>query len=87
MPDARTHVVTVDVRDDIREGRSPLPRIMDVVLRLREGESILVIAPFEPRPLISLLTEQGFTAQVTEVAEHFEIMFTANTSQSGDDLL
>ena len=59
-------IVTIDVREDIAAGREPLSRISDAVSLLREGESLKVIAPFEPRPLINLLAMQGFTAKATQ---------------------
>lgn len=69
-------VVTIDVREDLKSGREPRARIMDAVSRLREGESLRVIAPFEPRPLINLLTMQGFTATPTQAGSgEWEVLF------------
>lgn len=81
--------VTLDVREDLREGREPFARIMAAVSRLREGERLRVIAPFEPRPLIGVLAAQGFVASVTQAADgSFETIFTsAAPLDSGEDLL
>jgi uncharacterized protein (DUF2249 family) len=81
--------VTLDVREDLRAGREPFPRIMAAVSRLREGEQLRVIAPFEPRPLIGVLAAQGFVASVTQVADgSFEAIFTSTAPlDSGEDLL
>lgn len=78
-------VITLDVRDDIRAGREPFARIMDAVGRLRDGEQLRILAPFEPRPLISLLCRQGFASVMKAVEDGYEVIFTAE--KSGDDSL
>lgn len=87
MPDVPANTVTIDVREDIREGREPLRRIMEVVSSLRDGESLRLLAPFEPRPLISMLATQGFTAEVHGIADGFEVIFTPDSDPNGDELL
>jgi len=52
--------VTVDVRDDIRNGREPFSKIMNAAAVLRTNEQLLLIAPFEPVPLFHFLAKQGF---------------------------
>ena len=52
--------VTVDVRDDIRGGHEPFSRIMHVAGALQADEQLLLIAPFEPLPLIRVLEKKGF---------------------------
>lgn len=77
-------VITIDVRDDIRAGREPFPRIMEAVGRLRDGEQLRVLAPFEPRPLIGVLAMQGFAAKVTELSDGaFEVVFAAAAPLDG----
>lgn len=83
-------IITLDVRDDLRAGREPFPRIMEAVGRLRDGEQLRVIAPFEPRPLIGVLAAQGFVATVTQMEDGgFEVLFTpaAPSDRDGDSLL
>jgi uncharacterized protein (DUF2249 family) len=58
-------VVTLDVREDIRGGRDPFSRIMQAVAQLRRDQKLRIVAPFEPRPLMSLLGQRGFTCQST----------------------
>ena len=48
-------IITLDVRETIRAGQEPFPRIMEAVGRLRDGEQLRILAPFEPRPLIGVL--------------------------------
>jgi uncharacterized protein (DUF2249 family) len=52
--------IRLDVRDDIRSGREPFSKIMAAANSLRPGQKLLVVAPFEPVPLIQLLGNQGF---------------------------
>ncbi len=83
-------IITLDVRDDIRAGREPLPHIMEAIGRLREGEQLRILAPFEPRPLIGVLAAQGFLATVTESdGGGFAVLFTpaAPAEPDGDSLL
>jgi uncharacterized protein (DUF2249 family) len=55
-----TKTVTVDVREDIRNGREPFSKIMNAALALRSNEQLLLIAPFEPVPLFRVMEKQGF---------------------------
>jgi uncharacterized protein (DUF2249 family) len=65
-PDAR--VVEVDVRDDLREGREPLARIMGAVSALAGGEVLRVRAIFHPVPLLTVLGNRGFASESHEHA-------------------
>ena len=47
--------VTLDVREDIRNGREPFAKIMQTVAGLKDNEQLLLIAPFEPAPLYAVL--------------------------------
>ena len=79
-------IVTVDVREELRTGREPFPRIMEAVGRLRDGEQLRILAPFEPRPLIGVLGAQGFTAKITPLdGGDFEIIFAAPASAESDE--
>ena len=62
---AGARVVDVDVRDDLRQGREPLARIMAAVSALREDEVLRVRAIFEPVPLFTLLAQRGFAHEST----------------------
>ena len=79
-------IITLDVREEIRGGREPFPRIMEAVGRLRDGEQLRILAPFEPRPLIGVLAAQGFTARITPLdAGDFEIIFSALAPAESDE--
>ena len=54
-------VVRLDVRKDIQKGQEPFSKIMRTVSNLHPGERLLLMAPFEPLPLISVMARQGFS--------------------------
>lgn len=60
--------VLLDVREDISSGKDPFRKIMQAVSTLSKGNVLLIINTFEPLPLISILQEKGFTADVVEIA-------------------
>ena len=79
-------IITLDVRETIRAGQEPFPRIMEAVGRLRDGEQLRILAPFEPRPLIGVLAAQGFTAKITPIDDgDFEIIFSVPTPAESDE--
>ena len=70
-------VFTLDVRDDIRRGREPFGRIMQAVSALEPDQDLLLIAPFEPKPLYSVLAQQGFTHEAKPAqGGDWEVRFT-----------
>ena len=77
----RTHpadapVVEVDVRDDLREGREPLTRIMAAASALRESEVLHLRAIFHPVPLLTVLGKRGFASESQEHApEDWSVWF------------
>ncbi|MBI4425457.1 MAG: DUF2249 domain-containing protein [Elusimicrobia bacterium] len=50
----------VDVRDELKRGLEPFPKIMAAVARLEPGEVLKLRAIFEPQPLYKVLGSQGF---------------------------
>ena len=73
--------VTLDVREDVRRGREPFGRIMQAVAGLKQNEDLLLIAPFEPRPLFGVLAQQGFAFQARQTdAGDWEVRFTRDAA-------
>ena len=69
--------VTVDVREDIREGREPFSKIMKAAATLGPDEQLLLIAPFEPVPLFHVMEKQGFACTPHAVPSgDWEVLFT-----------
>ena len=70
-------IVTLDVREDIRRGREPFSKIMQAVGGLKADEDLLLVAPFEPAPLFSVLGQQGFFHRATPKGEgEWEVLFS-----------
>jgi uncharacterized protein (DUF2249 family) len=71
------HIVTLDVREDLRNGREPFSKIMNAVGQLQAEEKLLLVAPFEPAPLFSVLGKQGFEHQSKRLQSgDWEVLFT-----------
>lgn len=75
-------IVTLDVREDLRQGREPFTRIMETVALLH-GESLRLIAPFEPVPLYRVMRELGFAHETNEpVRGEWHVLFQRQTQES-----
>jgi uncharacterized protein (DUF2249 family) len=72
----KAKTITLDVREDIRQGREPFSKIMSATATLRSNEELLLLAPFEPAPLYSVLAKQGFTHRAERKASgDWEVRF------------
>src|SRR5690348_5113679 len=75
--------LTVDVCEDIRNGREPFSKIMSAVATLPDGQDLLLIAPFERLPLLGVLAKKGFRHNSREVTQgRWEVVFS-RTANSG----
>ena len=73
----KPRTVTLDVREDIRNGREPFGKIMQTVAALKDDEQLLLIAPFEPAPLFAVLGQRGFSHESRPTpAGDYEVLFT-----------
>ena len=61
--------VTLDVREDIRQGREPFERIMAAAGTLQPGDTLLLINSFEPLPLYRVMAQNGFTHWAEQTAD------------------
>ena len=76
-------VVTLDVREDLRNGREPFSKVMGAVAKLQADEKLRMIAPFEPTPLYSVLGNQGFGHESKQIPSgDWEILFTRRSGES-----
>lgn len=75
--------VTLDVREDIRNGGEPFSKIMSAVAQLSPDENLLLLAPFEPKPLFGVLAQQGFKHSAREIGNgDWEVLFTRSGETS-----
>lgn len=69
--------VTLDVREEIRQGREPFSQIMRAVAGLQPGETLRLLAPFKPEPLFDVMTRRGFTHVETALSSgDWEVVFS-----------
>ncbi len=60
---------TFDVRPLLARGGEPFPAIRARVDALAAGESLTVVAPFLPAPLVELLRSEGFASTMERRAD------------------
>jgi len=60
---------TLDIRTIIAKGEEPFEAIRTQVDALSSGDTLEVIAPFMPAPLIEMLKSEGFSVQMEHRAD------------------
>lgn len=74
----------LDVRDDLRAGKEPFPRIMEAVGAVAPGGVFVLRAIFEPKPLYALLGNKGFEAWTERLAaDDWRVYFRLKTRSGG----
>lgn len=69
--------VTLDVREELRNGGEPLPRIMAAVRELKADQPLRLLATFEPLPLYAVLAKKGYGHDATHHGDgDWEVLFT-----------
>ena len=69
--------LTLDVREELRRGGEPLPRILGAVGSLASGQTLRLLVNFEPLPLYALLGRKGFDHQAVCHGEgDWEVLFS-----------
>ncbi len=78
--------VRFDVREMLASGRDPLKEIQQKVKALLPEEVLVIIANFEPVPLIKLLEKQGFDSFVDTIDENtIETYFYRSAAKSTEE--
>jgi len=76
-------IVTLDVREDIRNGREPFGKIMQAVAGLKGNARLRLIAPFEPTPLFAVLAQRGYSHESNRTPTgDFEVLFTLSPGKT-----
>ncbi len=74
----------LDVREELRKGGEPLPRIMAAANQLAPGQALLLRATFEPIPLYHVLAHKGYAHTSKQIGQgDWEVLFTPDESQRG----
>ncbi len=67
----------LDVRPELEQGGEPFVRIMEAASAIKPGETLVIIAPFEPVPLYDVLGARGFSHETEKVAaDEWMVQFT-----------
>jgi hypothetical protein len=73
----RAAATVLDVRPTLAHGGEPFIEIMDAAERTPTGQSLIIIAPFEPAPLYGALGARGFSHEARCVtASEWVVRFT-----------
>lgn len=71
--------IVLDVRPELEQGGEPFVQIMEAAQRIQPGESLVIVAPFEPAPLYSALGGRGFSHAAERVtSDEWIVQFTRN---------
>ncbi len=76
------HSFKLDVRPIIENGGEPFSVIMDCVSQIQDGDQLVVIAPFEPLPLIKQLQARKLNVVIEKKAPDEFWVIVANVIQS-----
>lgn len=75
--------ITLDVREELRKGGEPLPRILKAVGSLAPGQALRLLAPFEPLPLYAMLGRKGFDHEAVRRGEgDWEVVFSPRAHEA-----
>ncbi|MBX5455277.1 MAG: DUF2249 domain-containing protein [Thermogemmatispora sp.] len=74
----------LDVRPDLERGDEPFVRIMEAATPLKRGETLVIVAPFEPVPLYGVLGGRGFSHETLCLAPNeWVVRFTRQEIPTG----
>ena len=81
MPD----IIQLDVRDDLKKGLEPFSKIMGATAKLQPGQNLLLLAPFEPKPLFDVLAKHGFSHSERQMeGGDWEVLFTRDGKNNSE---
>lgn len=61
--------VTLDVRPELAAGGEPFVAIMEAASTIQPGQSLVIVAPFEPVPLYGALGGRGFGHETAYISD------------------
>jgi len=79
----------LDVRPILASGGEPFQAIMAAVESLEPGQGLMLLAPFKPQPLFTVMERKGFAHQVSELeGGDFEVRFVPRATKvlASDDV-
>ena len=77
----------VDVRPLLQAGDDPFQAIMEATSELAAGQSLRLIAPFRPVPLLSVMANRGFAASESALGDgDWEVLFSPVAAEPEEGL-
>lgn len=77
--------LTLDVREELRRGGEPLPRILQAVRTLAPGQALRLLATFEPLPLYAVIGRKGFGHSAIRHGEgDWEVLFEPQAMRASE---
>jgi len=78
----------LDVRNDIAQGKDPFNKILNVLSKMPEANTLKLINSFEPLPLINILRKKGYVSHVIHHAPSLVYTFLKriNSEEDKEDL-
>lgn len=68
--------IELDVREDLRLKKEPFDKIMGAVKSLKEGQTFIFHAPFNPVPLHKVLKRKGFNYEAEKIErKHWKVIY------------
>jgi len=68
--------IELDVREDLRLKKEPFDKIMGAVKSLKEGQTFILHAPFNPVPLHKVLKRKGFNYEAEKIErKHWKVVY------------
>ena len=77
--------VEVDVRDELSKGGEPFSRIMSAVAALAPDGVLHLRAPFEPVPLLAVMSKRGFDSRTEKHADDDWSVWFFRTGKAGTE--
>ena len=77
--------VEVDVRDELSKGGEPFSRIMSAVAALPADGVLHLRAPFEPVPLLAVMSKRGFDSRTEKHADDDWSVWFFRTGKAGTE--
>lgn len=75
--------VTLDVREELRNGKEPFTLIMKTVTSLTPKQQFVLIAPFQPAPLYAVLRSRGYSHSARQLeGGDWEVTFSRDSDES-----
>jgi len=82
----KNKIVKLDVRPILETGTDPYHAIIDTLKTMKEDETLLIINTFEPVPLLSKLSSQGYEYKVERPDSNTVYTYLAKTGEANKEI-